>query len=166
MNPKKSKLLAIFLLLLPLCVVLLGGCKKGEGESIQIDSLTLDEKTDIQLNSIISKNNNCLLNFQKDIVSHVIFNQSELNKLDNCNSIPEIDFSKYTLIVGKIMVSSISDNISAITLTSNETKATYNLEVSISEPDGCYAAIGHLYFWRIYPKLNAKYDFRLLVTGN
>ncbi|MBW8332309.1 MAG: hypothetical protein K0M40_09845 [Prolixibacteraceae bacterium] len=142
------------------------GCEKEEGEWIQIDSLTLNEETDIQLNSIFSSNNNCLLNFQKDTIYHVIFNQNELRKFDNCNSIPEIDFSKYTLIAGRVMVSSISDNISSIILTSNKNNASYNLKVSILEPQGRYGAIGYLYFWKVYPRLETIFEFKLLVTKN
>ena len=142
------------------------GCEKEEGEWIQIDSLMPNEETGIQLNSIVSNNNNCLLYFQKDTVFYVISNQNDLAKMDNCNSIPEIDFKKYTLIIGKVMVSSISDNISAIVLTSNATENSYNLKISILEPDGRYGAIGHLYFWKVYPRLETGYDFKLSVTKN
>lgn len=157
-----KKISLIFLLFILVGV----GCEKEEGEWIKIDSLTLNEETDIQLNSIFSSNNNCLFNFQKDTVFHVIFNQNELRKFDNCNSVPEIDFSKYTLIVGRVMVSSISDNISSIELNLNKNNASYNLKVSIFEPEGRYGAIGYLYFWKVYPQLETTFDFKLSVTKN
>ncbi len=84
-------------------------------------------------------------------------------EIDSCSIIPEIDFDEFTLIVGKFMVSSISDSISNITLSSNNT-TKYILEVSIYKPDGRYAAIGQLYFWRLYPKLESENDFELLIN--
>lgn len=140
------------------------GCKKDDEKWVQIDSLSPDKQISNQLSTVFSGNKNCLSNFQGDTVFHVIFSQNELKEFDKCTIIPDLDFDKYTLVVGKIMVSSISDSISTITLTSNASKAIYNIKISIFEPDGRYGAIGHLYFWRLYPILNHDYDFKLLVT--
>ncbi len=142
------------------------GCTKDGEEWVQVDSLIPDAQLSSQLNSTFTENNACLLNFQKDTVFHVIYNKKELAEINICNTIPDVDFDKCTLIVGKIMVSSISDNISEIILTSNDNKAIYNIEISIFEPDGRYGAIGNLFFWRIFPRLKSGYDFKLLVTNH
>lgn len=140
------------------------GCEKEEDEWIVINSSTQNTGIVNQLDIIFSEDNRCLLNFQKDTVLHTIFAHNAFMGMDNCNSIPDIDFGAYTLIAGKIMVASLSDHISAITLTSNRAKNGYNLDVSIDKCDECYGAIGYLYFWRLYPKLNSKYNLELLVT--
>lgn len=140
------------------------GCEKEDDEWIEINPSNQTTGTANQLDIIFSEDNNCLLNFQGDTVLHTVFVPTTFMGMDNCNNIPEIDFGAYTLIAGKIMVASISDHISAITLTSNRAKDGYKLNVSIDKCDGCYAAIGYLYFWRLYPKLNSEYNFELVVT--
>lgn len=140
------------------------GCEKEEDEWIVINSSTQNTGIANQLDIIFSEDNNCLLNFQKDTILHTIFAQNDVAGMDNCNSIPDIDFGEYTLIAGKIKVASVSDRISAITLTSNRAKDGYKLDVSIDKCDECFGAIGYLYFWRLYPKLNSKYNFELVVT--
>ena len=151
----------LFLLTLSLFLTM-ATCEK-EDEWIQIESYNPDKQLGILLDSIFSQKNNCLLNFQADNVFHAIFSNSDFMEIDSCNNIPEIDFNEYTLIIGKIMVSSISDSISNITLSSNNT-SKYELEVFIYKPDGRYAAIGQLYFWRLYPKLESENDFELLIN--
>jgi len=167
MKIKKINLFTFFLLLLSLCVVLLGaGCEKDdnlEGEWIQIDSLMPDTQISGQLSSIFTENNNCLLNFQEDTVCHVIFNQEELKEIDTCNIIPDIDFEKYTLVVGKVMVPGMVSSISKVLLVYNSAKDMYKIEVSIDECEECYTVIGYLYFWRVYSRIESGYDFKLLV---
>lgn len=155
--------LSIIILLLSLMGV---GCERDNGVWIQIDSLEPNKEIKTNLNSIFTDNNECLLNFQEDTVFNVFYSQDELKKIDTCNTIPEINFNEYTLIVGKVMVSSISDSITSIILTSNTTKARYNLEISIHEPVGRYGAIGYLYFWRLYPKLESDYNIKLFINKN
>jgi hypothetical protein len=144
------------------------GCSKdsikSDGEWIQINPSEPDVQTAAQLDLIFSRENSCLLNFQEDTVFHVISSHSDFGELNNLNTILEIDFDNYTLIAGKITVPSISDRISEITLTSSNTMSRYKLEISIDRCVECYWAIGNLYFWRLYPKLNAGYKINFSVT--
>ncbi len=137
---------------------------KSDGEWIQINPSELDNQTAAQLDLIFSRDNNFLLNFQEDTVLQVIFSHSDFGELDNCNTISEIDFDNYTLIAGKITVPSISDNISDISLSSSNIRGSYKLEISIDKCVECYWAIGNLYFWRLYPKLNPGYKIDFSVT--
>jgi len=143
------------------------GCEKDENEWIQIDPLVANAQLNTQLDLAFSKNNDCLLNFyKKDTDLFPIFSNEDLLKIDDCNTIPEINFSNNTLITGKIMVPSMPYSISTITLTSNIAKSTYKLEVLIDKCNECYPTIGYLYFWRLYPKLNSKYKFELSIIEN
>ena len=143
------------------------GCEKGNDEWSQIDPLVANTQLSTQLDLIFSKNNDCLLSFnEKDTILSPIFSSEDLLKIDDCNTIPEIDFGNYTLITGKIMVPSMPYNISTITLISNSAESKYKLEVSIDKCNECYPTIGFLYFWRLYPKLNSKYKFELSITEN
>jgi hypothetical protein len=143
------------------------GCEKEDDDWIEIDPFVANTQLSTQLDLIFSKNNDCLqISDKKDTVLFPIFSNEDFTKIDDCNTIPEVDFGNYTLITGKIMVPSMPYNISAITLISNSTESKYKLNVSIDKCNECYPTIGFLYFWRLYPKLNSKYKFELLITEN
>lgn len=167
MKTKKLKLLSVFMLLIPLFVVLLGaGCEddEAEGEWSQIDSIMPDTQLSIQLSSIFSENNDCLKAFQNDTVYIVLYSQKELAEIDTCNIIPDIDFDEYTLIVGKVKVPGMVSSISNITLLHSDPKNRYKLEIVVDDCEECYTAIGYLFFWRLYPKLETGHDFELFIN--
>jgi hypothetical protein len=141
------------------------GCKNEYEKFVQIDPLVPDAQISSQLNSAFSKDNNCLLSFREDTVYHVISTRKELAEIDNCTSIPDIDFDKHTLIVGKVMVTGMVSSISEVSLSYNSADDIYLIEVSIDDCEECYTAIGQLYFWRVYPKLKSGSSFKLLVTN-
>lgn len=166
MKPKILKLRTKYLIVLMLCLALFEtGCEnyENEGEWFQIDSLMPDIPVSLQLSSIFIENENCLIDFQQDTVFKVFYSQQELVDIDTCNIIPEIDFNKYSLIAGKIMVPGMVSNISNITLTYNNSEERYSFELLVDECEECYAAIGFLLFWRLYPKLNIGYDVDVFI---
>ena len=152
----------IFIFLV-LCILIMSSCQK-ENEWVQIDSIQADLELTDYLDSIFSEQNSCLTIFDNDTLFHVIFSSDDIKSIDNCNEFSEVDFKEYTMIVGKIMVSSISDKLGPINLSSDSNK--YLLEVSIDKCTECYAAIGYLYFWELYPKLNAQNNFEMIVAQN
>ena len=79
-----------------------------------------------------------------------------------CHEFSEINFSNYTLIVGKVQVYSISDAIASINLNSKDN--SYKVEIVIDKCTECYGAIGSLYFWKLFPKLNTGYNFEMVVN--
>ncbi len=167
MKQKKLQLLTTFLLLLPLCVVLLGaGCDEKEDEIINIEPVTPDTSTEAQLNIIFSDDNDCLVGFKLDSICELLYNQEELEETDTCNSIPLIDFDEYSLIAGKVMVPGMVSTISDIKLAYNGSEERYKLEIFVNECDECYDVIGYLFFWRLYPKLEAGYDFDVIFHKN
>lgn len=143
-------------------VVLIGvGCREVDDGQIQIEPQMPSAQVVENLDSIFSSSNKCLSGFNEDTVLYTVFSHTQLESFDDCQDFSEIDFSEFTLVVGKITVSSISDSISTVTLTLNDNK--YKVEVTINKCEECYAAIGSLYFWRLYPKLQTKFDIELVV---
>lgn len=167
MKSKILKLLLFYSLLLAFCVALLGaGCNNEDDgdEWIKVEPIIPNISISAKLDSIFLEGNDCLIDFQKDTVYIILFSQKELIEINKCNTMPNINFDEYSLVVGIVKVSSISDSISAIVLNSNEIKDVYNLEVSIHEPEGRYGAVGFLYFWRLYPKLNSGYEKNIIIN--
>jgi hypothetical protein len=167
MKSKILKLLLFYSLLLAFCVALFGaGCNNEDDgdEWIKVEPIIPNISISAKLDSIFLEGNDCLIDFQKDTVYNILFSQKELIEINKCNTMPNINFDEYSLVVGIVKVSSISDSISAIVLNSNEIKDVYNLEVSIHEPEGRYGAVGFLYFWRLYPKLNSGYEKKIIIN--
>ncbi|MBN1651591.1 MAG: hypothetical protein JW857_09690 [Bacteroidales bacterium] len=165
MKTKILKISATSLLLAILSLLLMAaGCEKDNGVWIQIEPINPNEQISEKLDSIFSRDNNCLLNFEKDTLFHTIFSYADFNAIDTCNTVLEIDFDKYTLVTGKVMVPEMTYSISGITLTYNNASDVYKLEVSIDKCEECYTVIDYLYFWRLYPKLNSKYKIEILLT--
>lgn len=132
------------------------GCQKDEDIWEHIAPIDIGVQISEHLDSIFSEQNNCLLDFEKDTLFHTIYGINDFNKVASCNEISEIDFDNYTLIVGKIMVSSISDSISSVVLTTNN--CSYKIEATIDKCVECWGAIGHIYFWIIYPRLRSEFE--------
>lgn len=71
-------------------------------------------------------------------------------------SLPAIDFSKYTLIIGKVFLSAgtFIDNMSI--RQTDSTKATLYINC-IQDTKGCYIGIMYYeYYWKLYPKFYAS----------
>ena len=100
---------------------------------------------------LIDKENICLVNSKQELES-IYYGNLE---------IPEIDFSKYTLIIGKktkhVEIGKKSPaNLKKIKL--YETKENYLLDLYCTSyiPEGDMFVRRFLYFWGLYPKLNNK----------
>jgi hypothetical protein len=95
MKTKRLKLLTVFLLLLPLCVVLLGaGCEKDEEIGI------FSEKEFLKFSDFGCENS--VWNFKAGYSNnyYTINSQQELSNYININCIPQINFNEYFVIIG------------------------------------------------------------------
>ena len=156
----KSKILHFTSILL-LTIFTIMSCQK-EDEWVGIEGLNTESHIAEQLDSIFSHDNDCLTMIEDKGQLRAIFGSNNFQELDNCHQTPEINFNEHTLIVGKIQVFSISDDIASINLSSKNNK--YKVEVLIDKCTECYSAIGYLYFWKVYPKLKPGYSYELVVN--
>jgi len=146
-----------------LIFLVLSGCSDSNDDWTQIDPLQPNIEVSKQLDTIISENNICLCNFHESSY-HVIFNNKYFMVLDTCNEIPEIDFKNSTLIAGRIGVLSVSDRIADIILTSHNNEQYYDLTILLDKCVECYLGAGYIYYWVLFPKLNADYSFYMSVN--
>ncbi|MDR2474900.1 MAG: hypothetical protein LBD45_03495 [Bacteroidales bacterium] len=119
--------------------------------------------TDVQKNALdklFSESSELLKNIAGDTL-FVIDDRQGLDMLNpDKNAEVDIDFEKYSLVGGKVFVSSISDHISSTHLSVCATSAasTFKYEVAVDKCTAdCLTATGYLYFWEIYPKINAQH---------
>ena len=70
--------------------------------------------------------------------------------------LPEVDFSKYTLLIGKTWGGDSSYRLDEVIL--RDKVVIYELETRLLHyvDRGAYAAIVEIYYWRLYPKLEKK----------
>ena len=112
-----------------------GGCATG------------DEKPFNLKNNLRKDENPCLvINNEED------FKEAYTGDL----SLPTLDFSKYTLIIGKVYLSAgtFIDNISI--RQTNSTKATLYIKC-IQDTNGAYLGVMYYeYYWKLYPKFHAS----------
>lgn len=157
MKPKDFSLISIFIL----AIIMFVSCEK-ESEWVKIDSVDAGIELSEHLDSIFSEQNSCLVNFDNENIIHAVYSANNIGNIDTCHEFSEINFSNYTLIVGKVQVYSISDAIASINLNSKDN--SYKVEIVIDKCTECYGAIGSLYFWKLFPKLNTGYNFEMVVN--
>ena len=92
----------------------------------------------------------------------IINNRYELlSKYTGIDSFPEIDFDKYTLIVGQEMMPESYYRVLRQKLFFEGNELRLNLYVP--ELDGWYDAFQHLFYWGLYPKLqSSKISVRII----
>lgn len=112
------------------------------------------------LDDIISKDNDCLTLTSDGNQIRAIFAESNFSVLDNCNDVPDIDFSNATLVAGKVELLSTNAKIGSVNCTKLGSK--YRIEVVLEQCDQCTEEVGFKYFWRLYPKFetdsNLEFD--------
>lgn len=97
------------------------------------------------------------LNFFKDSDESqcLLINSTEelLKNYTGVDTFPNIDFSKYTLIVGQELMSESYYNILRQELLTEGDELILN--VYVPKMEGGYYMVQHLFYWGLYPKLNS-----------
>jgi hypothetical protein len=102
--------------------------------------------------------------YLKDTVM-IINEQSEYERLYECRQdelLPEIDFSKYTLIAGSQTVGGICPTILDQHLYEYPTKTKLLFELSIK--DGGFTSLGNAYYHALIPKISNYYEIEVSAT--
>lgn len=87
----------------------------------------------------------------------IINSEKEFKKVyTGSNPLPAIDFSKYTLIIGKIYLpaGTFIDNMSI--KQTNLVKATLYINCIVDTKGAYVARIGWEYYWKLFPKFNVS----------
>lgn len=154
MKPKRLKLLTIFLLLLPLCVVLLGaGCVKEEEPEIKELNYLKVEGLSLQGDTCFIKEGETK-DFNLEINSQEEFEEYFDCKIDLS---PQIDFSQYTLLAGSRIVSCIYPSLVLQKILVDDESKTVQFKAQFEYDSGCYPSFGVIYFHALIPRLDNNY---------
>ena len=178
MKPIKN---ILFLAGLCAAILLAVGCEKGEnsGKRLDVDNINVvncewkavaemslnDNSLKERLDSIFSEKNPLLTKINGDTLLFVINNEQDFSEICKKNNIGlSIDFEKQSIIWGRILTSSISDKITSqqlsecITLPNN-----YKYDIYKEKCTECWAALGFLYYWAVYPQKIEKDNILLTI---
>ncbi|NQU53016.1 MAG: hypothetical protein HQ522_10815 [Bacteroidetes bacterium] len=154
MNSRVTQFAFLFLFVISIFTA----CKK-EDEWARINAINPEATVANQLNEIVGADNSCLLMTNNKSEIKVIFSSENFAAVDNCNEVPDIDFSNSTLIIGKVEILSISDKIGGVSL--SLLNSTYKIEVTLDRCAECEEGTGYAYFWRLFPKMELGYNLEL-----
>lgn len=89
----------------------------------------------------------------------VIQNLSQLVETVNCEQdLPEVDFEKYTLLLGKIPLDWCCATALKQEVTKDCEKKEYTYFVQLDNPEEKYQALSTFYHWVIIPKVTSEYQ--------
>lgn len=100
-------------------------------------------------------NGNCFTRLDNDTL-HVINDKAQFRAMYQCsNELPDINFDKYTLVLGSKVLFSLYDYaVEEQYIVMGDTPTLY---LRVREPvNGSWTSLGTLYYWAIYPKINSK----------
>lgn len=132
------------------------------GDNSQVKTIKTVDEMPTQVEAFFSDVNTAMgispkiLNFtyRKNEIA-IINSREELSNLYNGGKpLPEIDFSKYTLLVGHVLVAHSGHLLERTELTEKEGRLT--LYVYIRDLDEGFAVITPILYWELYPKLSQK----------
>jgi len=122
-------------------------------EWTELKSVVLTEQLKNDLDIIFSENNELVKNIKGDTLLYVINSKEKLLEIShNINTIIDIDFENQSIIWGRFLTSSISNNIALKQLSVCYPSSNYRYEISVEKCTDCWEALGYLYYWDIYSR--------------
>lgn len=156
-----------FLLLgLAFFLPLLGGCQKnklGDQTDIQsVDFTTLDHLNECSISIIDTENTDryLVINSQEELDQYIVFNHKDNGPCIQLIEELDIDFSKWTLLVGRKRISHIEGELIKQDVFNLDNNITY--EVTIK--NGGYTAIGQFRFGVVIPKISKNTNVNFDIT--
>jgi hypothetical protein len=67
-----------------------------------------------------------------------------------------IDFEKYCIIWGRVLTPHFPYTVQSKKLSICDVDNSYKYEVAIEECTNCWTALGRLYYWGVYPKMESE----------
>jgi hypothetical protein len=132
----------------------------------QVTPVTPSNEQKSRLDNVFSASNELLRDIQCDTL-FVINNREDMIKLQGFSEYPdlwmEFDWDNYSLIGGKTVTPSVSDEILSQQLSKCLDTPSYKYEIEVKKCTACWTAIGHHYFWSRYDKILDSKDVSLTV---
>ena len=96
----------------------------------------------------------CFLSSREEDAYLLINDRKQFHATYSCDdALPEIDFTKYSLVIGKKKMP--NSYYTLVDQSMDETK-TLNLNIVVELPSGHWTAFSDFYYWGLYPKLPNK----------
>jgi len=126
---------------------------KNNCEWTELKPVVLTEQLKNILDIVFSESNELVKNIKGDTLLYVINNKEELLEIShNINTVIDIDFENQSIIWGRFLTSSISNNIASKQLSVCHPSSNYRYEISVEKCTDCWESLGYLYYWAIYPR--------------
>ena len=126
---------------------------KNNCEWTELKPVVLTELLKNILDIVFSESNELVKNIKGDTLLYVINNKEELLEIShNINTVIDIDFENQSIIWGRFLTSSISNNIASKQLSVCHPSSNYRYEISVEKCTDCWESLGYLYYWAIYPR--------------
>ena len=164
----KANIKLLLSFLLTFCLLLFFGCQSvmNEGnketpptnennncEWVEIQQVVLTEQLKNDFDIIFSENNELVRNIEGDTLLFVINSKEDLLEISqNINTVIDINFENQSIIWGRFLTSSISNNIASKQLSICYPSSNYKYEISVKKCTDCWEALGYLYYWGVYPQ--------------
>ena len=153
--------IAFYLFTATLCLTTLSSCGSDDAsaETFQPQKVSPEIEKFFEAHLPISGNSDCFFKSEtgyKDTLEvRIINSMTELQQL--CYApveLPQIDFSKYTLVMGWRLMYQSYYQVGSQRLSISSSSAT--LYVETKPQDAWYTVFSRLYFWGFYPKTDIK----------
>ena len=141
----------------------------------KIENVVLEDEVISQINNSIS----ILANKESEVIYEcscldAIFGESyrkafndkglycnDVAIIDNNNLIDiDLDFSKYSLLLFRILVPGTGYSIKDFNLLKDRTEKKYHIDIDLNASGSGYAVITPLYYWQVYDNLDSSYTFK------
>lgn len=134
------------------------GCEKENNKKL---ILPMDDVSN-QINSFFETNlptiaeSECFFKSKNGDIYYLINNKNELSDIFLCNSsLPDINFSEYSLIIGQKHFTSSFYKVIEQNITESDKWLDLNIYVRLLS-DTSWPSFSKMYYWGIYPKLSSK----------
>lgn len=158
----KKKQLQYLLVKLVFCLLLLGGCHKNEiNQSIEFKAVEHLNECDIDIIDGENSDIYLIINSEEELTQQILFNDEEQIPCIQLRKEVNVDFSKWTLLIGKKRLVNIEGELIEQEVVSIGDDLIYKLTIK----KGGYTAIGQFRFGVFIPKISksTKVDFDVTV---
>ena len=139
-------------------------------EWVEIEPIILDEDDAKKLDGVFSGGHQLFgldilrAEYLDDTLLYIINSKKEVQdyRFEQVSpGFPEIDFSKYSLVVGSYVFGSSGYKVVSEKFFVNEAKSKYILEVNTLAPTNTFFMVNSVGHWKAFPKLNSNYSLSL-----
>lgn len=141
---------------------LFGSCQKEEiNQSVEFKPIEYLNECSLNIVDPENADSYLVINSQEELTQHILINEKEENACVKLSEELNIDFSKWTILIGKKRLTHIEGEL----ITQNVVKRNNELIYKVRIKNGGYTAIGQFRFGVLIPKIstgaNVTFDIQV-----